>query len=211
MMIILICERWHLTVLLICHSSFCNSFILLYLPQLPCILPPLPHLCLCLSLFAATSLTLSFLCPFSPPIGFSIQSLLPLPSFIPYSESLYFPPLHFPSHIPICVPTTCPMLSRICGKTMGIYIHPTIPLPSLPSFPFHFAIHYFFCSFTYSSQKLILRVSKLTGTGLGPQDTQWRTKQTLTPFTMGLALEQDSRCFKRTPLTNLYKYVRYDK
>lgn len=153
-------------------------------------------------------LSLSLCCYLS---GFSIQSLLPLPSFIPYSESLYFPPLHFPSHIPICVPTTCPMLSRICGKTMGIYIHPTIPLPSLPSFPFHFAIHYFFCSFTYSSQKLILRVSKLTGTGLGPQDTQWRTKQTLTPFTMGLALEQDSRCFKRTPLTNLYKYVRYDK
>ena len=38
-------------------------------------------------------------------------------------------------------------VEHIVRKTMDIYIHPPIPLPILPSFPFCVLIHEFLCSF----------------------------------------------------------------
>ena len=79
------------------------------------------------SLFAATSLSPSFLCLFSLPTGFSTQSPLLLPSFIPHSASVYLPSPGSPWHIPVCFPIAGPMWSTSLGRPwIYTFIHQSL-------------------------------------------------------------------------------------
>lgn len=159
------------------------------------------------SLFAATSLSLLprsfqssswFFC------WVSLSPFHPVPH-IPYLG--IFHPFALP-HISLSVsPLSGPQGATSAGEHEYIHSHTN---PSTDSYSSFLSIQ-----FQLFLPQTSWRVYYVTDIGIGPQDIQWRTKQTMATFTMGLRLERGDRCFSKLlsndyiPLGQILKWSKF--